>query len=337
MRRLYILLLLCLVSCVTISERKTEGRELSFDERTELYALLKKEITATSAHHLKECNCMKAFYRDFFDTPTDTARYEFDDKVGEHGALLANDNNVVSVLAIGSGMLLNELSALANVLAHRKNLKIYLNDWAYLFYDTPNFEEKALALGNNPDTIPEPLRDYYFWSWAKDDQEKFLSFFRKHHAAIDEFKTIIQKLDEYYGTRSTIQIIKPSAQVPLVLPHIDLIITVDAFIDLPNLIGALMYQLKLTNNPIRFIALNKNRPHGGFFGSSDKSRNEALSKQPVNVEIYDVTSFEKEGSYYLIQKKSFAPTSWQLKGAIDFEKYPDKDPTQSPLDEKPKL
>src|SRR5262249_23073526 len=148
------------------------------------------------AKHLKECNCMKSFYRDLFGAPDSTSRYIFDEKVGQHAIMQSVGKDPVSVLAIGSGFLLNELTAFANVLARGKNLKIYLTDWNYVFYGDDKWEEKAQKFGDNPELIPENWEFYPFWAWAKNKEKPYLPFFQEHHQAIDEFKAIIKKLDK---------------------------------------------------------------------------------------------------------------------------------------------
>lgn len=312
-------------SCTHIGTKKNQ-------DKNQIYAQLKQQIINTNAHHLKECNCMKAFYRNLFAAPDQSARYIFDEKVGELAETITPYKESVSVLAIGAGKLLNELSAFANILARGKNLHIYLTDWAYVFYDDPDFINHALKLGNNPQSIPEGWKEFYFWAWAKNNEKPYLPFFEEHHHAIDEFKTIIANLDKIYNTQSTIEIIKPAQEKPVMLPELDMIISIDSFIDLPNLMWNLFYQLKLTKNPVLFIALNKNKPLGYFWESPDLAVRESYSLKPVNLEVYTVTSTENSGSYKLLEHRVFEATQEQIKNAPEFKKNPTRDSTQSPLD-----
>ena len=143
MHKLAIIILLLLQACAHVQHRP------------EIYKILENEIKNNNAIQLKECNCMKALHRNLFEKPDNTSRYAFDKKVSENAVNLHKE--VISILAIGSGFLLNELTALANILANGKSLKIYLTDYAYIFYGDKNFKENALYLGNNPENIPKKL------------------------------------------------------------------------------------------------------------------------------------------------------------------------------------
>ena len=134
--------------------------------------------------------------------------------------------------------------------------------------------------GEHPKKIPFGWKDFYFWAWAKNHEKPYLPFFKEHHQAI-EIKAIIAKLDQIYGTTSTIEIIKPPSNKPIILPKLDMIISIDAFLDVPNLMWNLFYQLKLQNNPVRFIALSKNKPLGGFWESPDLSVREEYSMHEI--------------------------------------------------------
>lgn len=300
----------------------------------ELYSILKEEIISAKALQLKECNCLKALYRDLFAKPDMSSRYVFDELVGEHAIELGRDKDSVSVLVIGAGTLLNELTALANILAQGKSVHIYLNEWAYLFYGDADFEEKALKFGKNPETLPEGWQGFYFWPWAKNQEKPYLPFFKQHHQAIDQFKAIIANLDQIYHTQSTVDIIKPAADKAVKLPKLDMIISVDSFIDVPALIWNLFYQLKLTNNPVRFIALNKTKPLGGFWESPDLTLRESNSLKPVSIDIYDISSTENYGSYNLVERRVFNATEEQIKKAPEFKTDPKLNSTQSPLDKR---
>ena len=317
MYKIAIIILLFLQACAHVQHRP------------EIYKSLETEIKQTNAIHLKECNCMKAFYRNLFEKPDNTSRYAFDKKVAQNAVNL--NKKIVSVLAIGSGFLLNELTALANILANGKNLKIYLMDYAYVFYGDKDFKENALYLGNNPESIPENWKSYHFWNWAKNNKKPYLPFFEKHHRAIDEFKTIISSLDKIYNTSSIVEIIKPGKNEPANLPTLDMIIAIDAFIDIPELMWNLHYQLKL-NSPVRFISLNKNKPMGGFWDSADFKQRESNSLKPIAIEIYDVISKPGFGSYKLIERTMFEATTEQKAKGLEFITDPERDSNQSPLD-----
>lgn len=277
---------------------------------------------------------MKAFYRDVFAKPDGSARYIFDEIVGNEAAKIAYGKDSVSVLAIGAGKLLNELTAFAHILARGINLHIYLNDWAYVFYGDKDFEKKALDLGEHPEKIPTGWREFYFWPWAKNHEKPYLPLFQEHHQAIEEFKTIIAKLDQVYHTKSTIEIIKPAADWQVILPKLDMIISIDSFIDVPNLMWNLFYQFKLTNNPVRFISLNKTKPLGGFWESPDLSVRESNSMHEVSIDVYEISSTDGNGSYKKLETRVFAPTPEQTKKAPEFKINPERDSTQSPLDQK---
>ena len=317
------------VNCAHVDDKKeTFGK----NEQNQLYNLLEKEIRSSKAKELKECNCMKALYRNLFNPPDRTARYFFDEQVGEHGVALAQNRDTVRVLAIGSGTLLNELTAVSNILARGKNLDLYITDWAYVFYGEDNFKEKAINLGKNKDLIPEGWKEFYFWNWYEDKKEPYIPFFEKHHKAIEKFKTIMSNLDKHYGTKTKIRIIKPPAEKAIQLPKLDMIISIDSFLDVPNLMWNLFYQLKLNNMPVRFLALNKAKPLGGFWDSPDLSVREKNSLKPVSIDIYDIESNKKHGSYTLIDQIIFNYNKSQLEYAPEFEKNPKRDSTQSPLD-----
>ena len=298
----------------------------------ELYQLINTEIKKLNAHELKECNCIKVFYRDLFEDPDDTVRYAFDRAVGDSAMSLAKGRNTVHVLAIGSGTLLHELTAVANILARGKNVNLYISDWAYIFYGDKSFKEKANYYGKNPQLIPEGWKDFYFWDYYKNKKESYLSFFKKYHTAIDKFKIILANLDRFYNTKTTISVLKPPMDKAVLLPKLDMIISIDSFIDIPNLMWNLFYRMKPGYRSIRFLALNKVKPLGGFWESSDPDEIEKYSTKPATIDIYDVTSRETSGSYQLVRKRGFFPNKGQLEKAPDFKKNPKQYPTQSPLD-----
>lgn len=298
------------------------------------YNNLKNEIIVADAVHLRECNCMAAFQRDLFAEPDNSARYVFDAAVSEEALKVSKNNDTVSVLVFGSGLLLNELSALTTILAHKKNVKIYINDWAYIFYGDDNFAEKAIAMGKDPASLPEGYKQFYFWEWArkKNKDWPFIPFFEMHHAAIDEFKKVIAGLDRIYGTTSTVDVIKPPKDEPVNLPPIDMIISVDAFTDVPNLVHMLHYQYKLDKNPVRFVALNKLRPMGNFWHPNFNNKIEDIDKKPLSLDIYDVWSENGRGKYQRIRHAELSPSPRQVEKQLDFKHNLGRDWTQSPLD-----
>lgn len=308
--------------------------QLSLDkkEKLELYSLLEKEIKAQKASELKECNCMKAFYRNLFDAPNGSARYAFDQKVGENALFLSEGKKTVDVLALGSGTLLNELTAISNILARGKNLNLYLSDYSYIFYGEEGYEKKALLWGENPDLIPEGWRNFFFWPWHKNKRKPYLPHFKKNHTAINKFKKIVAQLDKFYGTKTKITILKPPSEKAEPLPSLDIIIAIDAFLDLPNIIWNLFYKLPSNDKPVRFMALNKTKPHGGFWNSEDFSKTEIYSLEPVSLSVYDIKGDSNSGSYKLVEKITFKPNEKQLKKAPEFIKDPKREPAQSPLD-----
>ena len=90
-----------------------------------LYQQLANRLKKHHASTLTECNCMKAFYRNLFAPPDASARYQYDSTVATEALKISSNQDTIHVLALGSGTLLNELTACTNLLAQRKNLKIY--------------------------------------------------------------------------------------------------------------------------------------------------------------------------------------------------------------------
>ena len=90
--------------------------------------------------------------------------------------------------------------------------------------------------------------------------------------------------------------------------------------------------MKLSHKKTRFLALNKAKPLGGFWESSDPDEIERISKKPVTIDIYDIQSNKTEGSYALLEKKYFYPDPLQLKKAPDLKKNPKQETVQSPLE-----
>lgn len=319
---LLLLLLVFLSSCSHIKPK-------SFDESAniKLYELLKNQIKEYKASQLKECNCIRAFYRNFFHKPNGTVRYVFDQKVGEHAVEVARNKDTVNALAIGSGALLNELSAFSNILARGKNLNVYLIDYAYVFYGDDDFKKKAISFGKNPKLIPEKWQGFHFWDLYKNEKASYLPLFEKHHAAIEQFKVIIKNVANYYNTKVNIYILKPPTEQAINLTDIDIIIAIDAFMDVPNLMWTLFYEIKIPKMT-RFIALNKAKPLGGFW---DATTDENLLK-PVTIDIYDLKSTQEDGSYKLIEKITFKATQEQIDDSSSFIKKSNGDNTQSPFD-----
>lgn len=329
---LIIVPLLSMLSCAHVAAPSRE-QILRTEIRSSLYNNIKNILIETNAVDLKECNCMAAFNRDLLSEPDGSARYMLDKKVGEQARKLGTKDSI-SVFVIGAGLLLNELTAIANILAQKKNAKIYLTDWAYVFYGEENFQEKALAWGKNPDALPEGYKNFYFWQWARKKVKDwpFIPFFEQHHRAIDQFKTALMGLDKIYGTTSTVEIIKPVADSVFNLPPIDLILSIDAFTDLPNLTKILLYEFKLAKNPIRFISLNKTQPLGGFWHSSGGKKIEESEKKGVLIESYDVSSIKNRGSYALIEHIELLPSAEQIERLQKMKAKSQRDSAQSPLE-----
>lgn len=323
---------LCFFSCAHIESPLVEHVRPA-EIKSSTYNIIKNALLEAKAVELKECNCMAAFHRDLFGEPDGSARYVFDQKVGENARQLGTKNSM-AVLAIGSGLLLNELTAIANILAQKKNVKIYLTDWAYLFYGENNFQERALVLGKNPDSLPEGYKEFYFWEWAqkKDKDWPFIPFFEMHHRAIDQFKAAIAYMDKIYGTTSSVEIIKPVADHAVDLPALDMIISIDSFIDIPVLIKILHYQFKLTKNPVRFISLNKTKSLGGFWDSSPGKEIEEAQKKPVVIEVYNVTSLKGSEAYKLVEWSEHAASAAQIERMRKRKSVPRRDSTESPLE-----
>ena len=303
-------------------------------DQNELYEVVKNQLKKTKAFELKECNCMKAFYRDLHQKPDNTSRYVYDKLVGEHAVLKAKGKNTVDVLVIGSGTLLNELTAVANILARRKNLNLYITDWAYVFYQSLEYKKKALSLGKNPDLIPLGWKDFYFWKWYKNQEKPYIPFFEKHHRAIDKFKRILANLDKHFGTKSSVSVLKPAANKAIKLPNLDLILSIDAFIDLPNLMWNLFYRMDLNQKSVRFLCLNKNKPLGYFWDSPDLSIREENSLEDVNIGIYDITHRKTSGSYKVLDSIVFKCNKEQKKLAPEFKDNPEREATQNFFDMK---
>lgn len=319
-----------------INAQIRESKKLRADYVEEIYNHVVSSIKEVNGSYLRECNCMKAFYRNLWEKPDHTARYVFDEKVGEHAMLLGENHNSMSILAIGSGKLLNELTAFANILARGKNLTIYLTDYAYIFYQVPQFEEKALSLIDNPKTIAPGWRYFDFWEKAVNNRENYIGLFKELNRSIDEFKLVMKHLDAIYKTSSTVHIIKPAENEPVKLPLLDMIIAIDAYMDIPNLIRNLHYKIKLDEHKsVRFIALNKYISPLGHWDNDDLSMREEESKRPVSIDIFDIKMNKTSGAYNRIERLEFKPTKGQLKNAPEFISNPDKDTTQSPLEMNP--
>lgn len=127
-------------------------------------------------------------------------------------------------------------------------------------------------------------------------------------------------------------VLKPAEQLPENLPSLDLIFSIDAFVDLPVLVRELIYRKNLKTTPVRFIALNKTTPDGYFWVRGDKKIREAHSKTPVSIDIYDVTALGKSGSYRHLATIKVEPTSEQIDKGINFINDPDRKTSQSPFD-----
>ncbi|MGB0934563.1 MAG: hypothetical protein ACPGXY_00685 [Alphaproteobacteria bacterium] len=324
---LLLMVLPILASCTHISQ---------FDKTKEaqLYQHIANELKHQNAVHLKECNCMKAFFRNLFNKPDNTARYAFDRKVGRHATDIATHKDTVNVLAIGSGTLLNELTALSNIIARGKNLNIYITDYAYIFYGVEEFESKAIHLAKHPQDRPVRWNELFVWNTYKKNKKSFLPLFHKHHAAIEEFKALVSRLGKRYGVKTSVTVLKPPKEAPLQLPPLDMIIAVDAYIDVPNLMWNFFYAAQAHDTgAIRFVALNKSKPYGGFWESNKQKEKEKFSLEPVSISVYEVTSNGQEyGSFKSIEHITLEANQKQLLTAPKFDGKPDCDCTQSPLD-----
>ena len=331
--RTRILLFISLSFLFNCVHSKTEKiTSLNDAQKSILYQSVESDIRSSNATELKECNCMKAFFRDLSKNPDHSSRYTFDDLVGRHAEIVSVNKDDVNVLIIGSGTLLNELTAVANILARGKNLNLYLTDWAYIFYDDPEFEQKATAYGKNPDLIPEGWKGFYFWEWYKNEKRPYLPFFRQHHQAIDQFKTVVSKLDTRYGTKTQIRIIQPPVDEKKSLPELDLVFSVDAFIDIPNLIWNFYHQFELNSKSIRYLTLNKSKPLGGFWDSTDLSKKEEYSLKPVSIDIFDIGGNQTQGAYQLIEHIDFEKNENQMIYAPGFKSDPERSATQGLFD-----
>lgn len=317
----------------TINTQISAPKKLSSHYVDEIYRNIVNYIKEINASYLRECNCMKAFYRNLWEKPDGSARYVFDEKVGEHAMLLSENHKSISILAIGSGKLLNELTAFANILARGKNLTIYLTDYAYIFYQEPQFKEKALSYIDHPKTIPPGWRYFDFWEKASSNRDNYVGLFEELNRSIDEFKLVMKHLDTIYKTTSMVHIIKPGENELVKLPLVDIIIAIDAYMDIPNLIRNLHYKIKLDEHkPVRFIALNKYISPLGHWDNDDLSLREEESKRPVSIDIFDIKMNNLSGCYNLIERRELSPSERQLKNAPEFISNPDRDTTQSPLD-----
>ncbi len=316
------LLLFSLLSCVHTTEEKTR---LTDTEEAELYQTLKKFILEEEAKDLKECHCMKAFYRDLKTPPNNTVRYVYDRKLGEQAVIRSQGRSNVKIFAIGPGLLLNELTAFSYVLALGKNLEVYANDHAYIFYGQDNFEEKATQWAENKELIPEGWKGFYFWDRYKPKEEHLeplIPLLHKHHRAVDQFKNVIQKIAKHYNRTVDFKIILPPTDAKIKLPEIDLVTAIDAFQDLPNLMNNFFYAFSLARSSVRFIGLNKTKPLGHFWGGEKAEEREHASLQTVHIDIYDITQEPGFGSYRLVEKLDFSYTKDQKEKSVNYIKNP---------------
>ena len=316
------LLLFSLLSCVHTPEEKTR---LTDTEEAELYQTLKKFILEEEAKDLKECHCMKAFYRDLKTPPNNTVRYVYDRKLGEQAIMRSQGRSNVKIFAIGSGLLLNELTAFSYVLALGKNLEIYANDHAYIFYGQDNFEEKATQWAENKELIPEGWKGFYFGivTQLKKDSEPLIPFLHKHHRAVDQFKNVIQKIARHYKRTVNFKIILPPTDAKIKLPEIDLVTAIDAFQDLPNLMYNFFYNFSFARSSVRFIGLNKTKPLGDFWDGEKDEEREHASLQTVHIDVYDITQESGFGSYRLVEKLDFSYTKDQKEKSVNYIKNPE--------------
>ena len=298
-----------------------------------VYSFLKEAIQETKATHLKECNCMKAFYRDLLGNTDESSRYVLDKKVAEHGLLLAKEKKIVDVLFFGSGKLLNELTVVANILASGKSAHVYITDWAYTFWDEKDFPKLLEMMEKNPDKRPENWKNFNFWD-PKNLLVPVKDFLTEHHQAIAEFRILLHKLDENYGTHSNLTVLKTPSEGRQQIPLVDLFVSIDSFLDLPNFIWQMQYGLELHKPNVRFITLNKHKPNGYFWDWDLKEFENArkVSKENVQLEIYDFQIEKNSKKFTMLESLSFSPTKPQLKcGPVYSEKKLDM--TQSAFEE----
>ena len=298
----------------------------------DLYQQLANRLKKHHASALTECNCMKAFYRNLFAPPDASARYQYDSTVATEALKIASNRDTIHVLALGSGTLLNELTACTNLLAQRKNLKIYLMDYAYIFYNHDRFHTHVDDYLKNPHNIPENWKHFSFWKKHK-NAKNLTDFFARHHLAIEQFKAIITDMAEYYDVNVEVVAFGPSQSPPVQLPSLDVILSIDSFVNTPAVLANLFYQIHHQGRkPIRLITLNKISPFGHFYDSDDPSMHESDSLHPVVIEVADVTGNHQSGSYHIIKSVTIAPTVSQLRNAPEFKTNPNRNPSQSPFD-----
>ena len=109
---------------------------------------------------------------------------------------------------------------------------------------------------NNQKLIPKGWRNLYIWrQFNEKKDEELITFLQDMHLAIDEFKVIIKELDNIYHTQSNIHVLKPPQKKAIVLDKpLDIVLAIDAFMNLPNLISNLYYDLLTADKLIKFIA-----------------------------------------------------------------------------------
>lgn len=328
MKKIILLLLLAISqSCVTNIKPNTVVN----DNKAQLYNNIAQLIKKHNSKHIQECNCMKAFYRNLLTAPNNTSRYIFDDKVVNTVVNLQKKR--INILAIGSGKLLNELTALASVLSKGINLDIYLLDHNYLFYDDKDFAQNAVKMKNNQKLIPKGWQNLHIWrQFNEKKDEELITFLKDMHLAIDEFKVIIKELDNIYHTQSNIHVLKPPQKKAIVLDKpLDIILAIDAYMDLTNLISNLYYDLFTADKLIKFITLNKHISALGYFDSNDLQNREQYSQKSVSIEIHDVIVNQKLINTKLIEKLNIEPSQDQIKEGVNFINDPDINTEYSPL------
>lgn len=141
---------------------------------------------------------------------------------------------------------------------------------------------------------------------------------------------------KYYDVNVEAVAFGPSQSPPVKLPNIDVVLSIDSFVNTPTLLANLFYQIHSQGTkPMRFISLNKISPHGHFYDSDDPSMHESDSLHPVTIEVADVTGNHQPGNYQIIKRVTIAPTVSQLRNAPEFKTNPNRNPSQSPLDAVP--
>jgi hypothetical protein len=209
-----------------------------------------------------------------------------------------------------------------NILASGKSAQVYITDWAYPFWDQKDFPKLVDVMAKNPNKRPENWKNFNFWD-PKNLLMPVNDFLTEHHQAIAEFRVLLHKLDEKYGAHSNLIVLKTPPEGRLQIPSMDLLVSIDSFLDLPNFIWQMQYGIDLQKKSVRFITLNKHKPNGDFWDWDLKAFETAatVSKENIQLEIYDFHIEENARKFTLLETQSFSPTKPQLKcGPVYSEK-----------------